>query len=135
MNYQQPYGQQPYPQQPYGQQPYGQQPYGQQPYGQQPMGQPLPFTVKRSGSGISQQEYAIITGCASNSIMYPQQGTSMSTACANGIKQSLGGDWLVFISQENDNNFNFACTKVAEGDFMVFVMQGYKFQVLRIKGA
>ena len=49
------------------------------------------------------------------------------------IKQSLGGDWLVFISTVGYENFDFSMTKVKGSDFMAFSFDNKKFQVCRIK--
>ena len=51
---------------------------------------------------------------------------------AEGIKQMLGGDWLVFISNVGYENFDFSMTRVKGGDFMAFSLdnRNSKFAVL-----
>ena len=52
--------------------------------------------------------------------------------CGDGIKQMLGGDWLVFISNVGYENFDFSMTRVKGGDFIAFSLDNKKFQVCRI---
>ena len=137
-----PYGQQPYGQpgqQPYGQQPYGQpgqQPYGQQPYGQQGYGQQGPQPVYKQitvGQGIDNNEFNRIVDCCKHSYMQTKGAPKTAQMAAEGIKQMLGGDWLVFISNLGYENFDFSLTRVKGGDFMAFSLDNKKFQVCRIK--
>ena len=128
---QQPYGQQPYGQQPYGQpgqQPYGQpgqQPYGRQPYGQQGYGQQGPQPVYKQINRI--------VDCCKHSYMQTKGAPKTAQMAAEGIKQMLGGDWLVFISNLGYENFDFSLTRVRGGDFMAFSLDQKKFQVCRLK--
>jgi hypothetical protein len=66
---------------------------------------------------------------------YVQMRGAPQTAqrAAEGIKQMLGGDWLVFISNLGYENFDFSLTRVKGGDFMAFSLDNKKFQVCRIK--
>ena len=137
-----PYGQQPYGQpgqQPYGQQPYGQQgqqPYGQQPYGQQGYGQQGPQPVYKQitvGQGIDNNEFNRIVDCCKHAYMQVKGAPKTAQMAAEGIKQMLGGDWLVFISNLGYENFDFSLTRVSGGDFMAFSLDNKKFQVCRLK--
>ena len=136
---QQPYGQQgqqPYGQQPYGQQPYGQQPYGQQGYGQQGYGQQGPQPVYKQitvGQGIDNNEFNRIVDCCKHAYMQVKGAPKTAQMAAEGIKQMLGGDWLVFISNLGYENFDFSLTRVRGGDFMAFSLDNKKFQVCRLK--
>ena len=131
---QQPYGQQPYGQQ--GQQPYGQQPYGQQGYGQQGYGQQGPQPVYKQitvGQGIDNNEFNRIVDCCKHAYMQVKGAPKTAQMAAEGVKQMLGGDWLVFISNLGYENFDFSLTRVRGGDFMAFSLDNKKFQVCRIK--
>ena len=137
-----PYGQQPYGQpgqQPYGQQPYGQQgqqPYGQQGYGQQGYGQQGPQPVYKQitvGQGIDNNEFNRIVDCCKHAYMQVKGAPKTAQMAAEGIKQMLGGDWLVFISNLGYENFDFSLTRVSGGDFMAFSLDNKKFQVCRLK--
>ena len=140
---QQPYGQQPgYGQPPYGQQPgYGQPPqpgYGQPPaqpgYGPQPgYGQgPQPVYKQIAvGKGIDMNEFNSIVECCKQA--YMSRATPLSEHCTNAIKQRLGGDWFVFQSEVNNNDFDFYLTKVKGGDYMTFSLDNRKFEVCRLK--
>ena len=145
--------QQPYPQQPYSQQPYPrqapypqtgayppQQPYAQpgayppqQPYPPQGVGygrEPL-YRQITVGRGIDMNEYNSIVGAIK--YVYMQGTQPMATACADGIRRAIGGDWFVFISDVGIEDFDFSLTRVRGGDFIAFSLDSKKFQVCRIR--
>ena len=133
------YGQPGYGQPGYGQpgQPgYGQPGYGAQP-GYAPQGgyvgaQPV-YKQITVGQGIDMNEYNRIVDCCKNAFMQLRGAPQTAKMAAEGIKQMLGGDWLVFISNLGYENFDFSMTKVKGGDFMAFSLDNKKFQVCRIK--
>ena len=128
-----PYGQ-PGQQPPYGQPPYGQP--GQQPYGQQPPYQPGQEPVYKQitvGQGIDMNEFNRIVDCCRGAYIQMRGAAQTAQHAAEGIKQMLGGDWLVFISNVGYENFDFSMTRVKGGDFMAFSLDNKKFQVCRIK--
>jgi hypothetical protein len=130
------YGQPGYGQPGYGQP--GQPGYGQpgQPgYGPQPgFGGPQPaYKQITVGQGIDMNEYNRIVDCCKNAFMQLRGAPQTAKMAAEGIKQMLGGDWLVFISVVGYENFDFSLTKVKGGDFMAFSLDNKKFQVCRIK--
>ena len=128
-------GQPGYGQPGYGQPGYGQPGYGAQPgYGQPGYGGAQPVYKQITvGQGIDMNEFNRIVDCCKNAFI--QLGGAPQTAkmAAEGIKQMLGGDWLVFISNLGYENFDFSLTKVKGGDFMAFSLDNKKFQVCRIK--
>ena len=127
----------------YGQPPYGQPPYGQPPYGQNPppygapgYGQQGPEPVYKQitvGQGIDMNEFNRIVDCCKRSYMQTRGAPQTAQYSAEGIKQMLGGDWLVFISNVGYENFDFSLTRVKGGDFMAFSLDNKKFQICRIK--
>ena len=131
-----PYGQNqpPYPQnQPYGQNPppYNPQNYGAQGYGQQ---DPQPTYKQISvGQGIDMNEYNRIVDCCKHFYIQMRGGPQTAEKTAEGIKQMLGGDWFVFISNVGYENFDFSLTRVKGGDFMAFSLDNKKYQVCRIQ--
>ena len=150
---QQPYGQPGYGQPPYGQPgqpPYGQPgqaPYGQPgqqpPYGQPgqqpPYGQP-PYQPGQQpvykqisvGQGIDSNEYSRIVDCCKGAYIQMRGAPQTAQHAAEGIRQMLGGDWLVFISNVGYENFDFSLTRVKGGDFMAFSLDNKKFQICRL---
>ena len=125
--YQQPpYGQQYGQNQPYGQNP---PPYGQPGYGQQ--GQEPVYKQIAVGQGIDMNEFNRIVGCCKQNYIRTRGAPQTAQYCAEGIKQMLGGDWLVFISNLGYENFDFSLTRVKGGDFMAFSFDNKKFQVCR----
>lgn len=95
-----------------------------------PMYQPM-FKQIAVGSGIDMNEFnKIVQGATS---AYMQKILPLSISTANMIKQMLKGEWFVFVSQVTDNDFNFALTSVAGGDFMSFSLDTTLFQVCRLK--
>ena len=138
------YGQQPgmmgqygQPQQPgmmgqYGQQ---QQPgmmgqYGQQPgmmgqYGQQPK-----LQIFAKGQGIDQNEYnAIISGCT---MAYTMKATPMSNNAIKNIKNSIRGEWFVFVCPVGNKQYDFSLSIVTGADFISFALDDTQFQVCRL---
>jgi hypothetical protein len=85
------------------------------------------------GQGIDMNEYNRIVDCCKNAFMQLRGAPQTAKMAAEGIKQMLGGDWLVFISVVGYENFDFSMTKVKGGDFMAFSLDNKKFQVCRIK--
>ena len=123
----------------YGQPGYGQPGYGQpgaQPgYGPQAGyggAQPV-YKQITVGQGIDMNEFNRIVDCCKNAFMQLRGAPQTAKMAAEGIKQMLGGDWLVFISNVGYENFDFSMTKVKGGDFMAFSLDNKKFQVCRIK--
>ena len=127
---QQPYGQQPPYGQP-GQPPYGQP--GQQPYGQPGYGPEPVYKQITVGKGIDNNEFNRIVDCCKQAYIQLKGAPQTAQRSAEGIKQMLGGDWLVFISNVGYENFDFSLTRVKGGDFMAFSFDNKKFQVCRIK--
>ena len=123
------YGQ---PNQPgYGPQPgYGQPGYGQQGFASGP--QPV-YKQLNVGHGIDMNEFNRIVDCCKNCYMQTRGGQNTAQMAGEAIKQMLGGDWLVFISNVGYENFDFSITRVKGGDFMAFSLDNKKFQVCRIK--
>ena len=127
-----------YGQPPYGQPGYNQPQYGQNPpqYGQQGYGQQGPEPVYKQiavGQGIDMNEYNRIVDCCKYHYAQSRGAPQTAQHCGEGIKQMLGGDWLVFISNLGYENFDFSLTRVKGGDFMAFSFDNKKFQVCRIK--
>ena len=128
---------------------YGAQPgYGQPGYGQPGYGQPgAPGYGAQSGyggaepvykqitvgQGIDMNEYNRIVDCCKQAYMKLRGASQTAREAGENIKRSLGGDWLVFISNVGYENFDFSMTRVKGGDFMAFSLDSKKFQVCRIK--
>ena len=129
-----PYGQPGYQQ---GQPPYGQPGYqqGQPPYGQPgyQQGQQPVYKQITVGQGIDMNEFNRIVDCCRGAYIQMRGAAQTAQHAAEGIKQMLGGDWLVFISNLGYENFDFSLTRVKGGDFMAFSLDNKKFQVCRIK--
>ena len=124
----------------YGQPPYGQQPYGQNPnpqyYGQQGYGQQGPEPAYKQiavGKGIDMNEFNRIVDCSKYNYIQTKGAPQTAQKIAEGIKQMLGGDWLVFISNLGYENFDFSLTRVKGGDYMAFSFDNKKFQICRVK--
>ena len=123
------YGQPGYGQPGYGQPGYGAPGYGAQPgYGAEPVYKQI--TV---GQGIDMNEYNRIVDCCKQAYMRLRGAAQTAREAGENIKRTLGGDWLVFISNVGYENFDFSMTKVKGGDFMAFSLDSKKFQVCRIK--
>ena len=126
----------------------GQPGYGQPGYGQPGYGQPgAPGYGAQSGyggaepvykqitvgQGIDMNEYNRIVDCCKQAYMKLRGASQTAREAGENIKRTLGGDWLVFISNVGYENFDFSMTRVKGGDFMAFSLDSKKFQVCRIK--
>ena len=85
------------------------------------------------GQGIDNNEYNRILDCCKNTYMQMRGANGNARMAADAIKQMLGGDWLVFMSNEGYEDFDFSMTKVKGGDYLAFCLDNKKFQVCRIK--
>ena len=83
------------------------------------------------GRGIDMNEFNNIVGAVKQIYMSGRQ--PMATACAEGIRRAIGGDWFVFISDVGIEDYDFSLTRVKGGDFMAFSLDSKKFQVCRIR--
>ena len=90
------------------------------------------FKLISVGQGIDTNESAHIKSVCINAVQ--RNATPLSRFCAEGIKAGVGGDWFVFISDEMQEDYNFSLTRCKGSDFMVFVINGKKFQVCRLRG-
>ena len=113
----------------YGAPGYGAPGYGPQAgYGAEPVYKQI--TV---GQGIDMNEYNRIVDCCKQAYMRLRGASQTAKEAGENIKRTLGGDWLVFISNVGYENFDFSMTRVKGEDFMAFSLDSKKFQVCRIK--
>ena len=113
----------------YGAPGYGAPGYGPQAgYGAEPVYKQI--TV---GQGIDMNEYNRIVDCCKQAYMRLRGASQTAKEAGENIKRTLGGDWLVFISNVGYENFDFSMTRVKGGDFMAFSLDNKKFQICRIK--
>ena len=114
---------------------YGQPGYGAPGYGPQAgYGSAEPVYKQITvGQGIDMNEYNRIVDCCKQAYMRLRGAAQTAKEAGENIKRTLGGDWLVFISNVGYENFDFSMTRVKGGDFMAFSLDNKKFQVCRIK--
>ncbi len=119
------------PQQPQYGQPPAQYGYGQPGYGQQPV---PGVNLITKGNGIDNNEYNQITYAVYDVIQnrVPQTQGTLSKRIGDTIKQRLGNDWYVMVSDVNTPDPDFSFTKVKSGDYMVFSYGNGKFNIFKI---
>ena len=94
-------------------------------YGQQPK-----LQVFAKGQGIDQNEYnAIISGC---SMAYTMKATPMSNNAIKNIKNSIRGEWFVFVCPVGNKQYDFSLSIVTGADFISFALDDTQFQVCRL---
>ena len=96
-----------------------------------PMGRQPDYKQIKVGRGIDMNEYNNIVGTVKQ--VYMSGAPQMATACAEGIRRAIGGDWFVFISDLGIEDYDFSLTRVKGGDFISFSLDRKKFQVCRIR--
>ena len=82
------------------------------------------------GSGITDNAYRIIIqSCieVQDSNKYP-----MSQECINKLKSKLNGEWLVFIANESDENYDFYISSIVNDNNLVFSYGKNEFQICQI---
>ena len=96
-----------------------------------PPGREPAYRQLKVGRGIDMNEYNNIVGAIKH--LYMQNRQPMASAAAEAIRQAIGGDWFVFISDYGIEDFDFSLTRVQGGDFLSFTLDNKKFQVCRIR--
>ena len=95
------------------------------------MGREPMYRQIKVGRGIDMNEFNNIVGVVKQ--IYIAGTQPMASACAEGIRRAIGGDWFVFISDVGIEDYDFSLTRVKGGDFLAFSLDGKKFQVCRIR--
>ena len=83
------------------------------------------------GRGINDYEYQIIIeSCieAKDNNLF-----QISQNCINNIKNKINGEWLVFISNDNYDNYDFFLSFIVNQCYVVFKYKGNQFQVCQFK--
>lgn len=93
--------------------------------------QPI-IKVISQGKGINNRESNLIQSICLQA--YQQTANPLIKVCADNIKSAIGGEWLVFISNEGDEDYNFSLSKCNSSDFMEFIIDRQKFQVCKVNG-
>ena len=83
------------------------------------------------GEGIDQREYNSIISSAMYA--YINKMLPMSIQTTNLIKQSIQGEWFVFVSELGSKNFDFCLTTVQGSDYMTFSLDYVLFQICRLR--
>jgi len=83
------------------------------------------------GKGITDNAYrAIIESCIE---VQDSNKCEMAPECINRIKSKLNGEWLVFIANESEENFDFFVSNFVNQNFLVFIYGNNEFQVCQLK--
>ena len=91
------------------------------------------FAELARGQGIDKNEYDIIVSSARKAYEESKNDTqTISFKTGKGIKQNLGGQWFVFVS-EKGKKFDFSLSTVASSDYLTFLLGTTLFQVCRLK--
>lgn len=83
------------------------------------------------GSGITDNAYrVIIESCIE---VQDSNKRPMAQECINRIKSKLNGDWLVFIADESDDNYDFYISFIVNHNNLVFKYGKNEFQICQLK--
>ena len=83
------------------------------------------------GNGIDRNEYNAIYNSAVKAVQ--NRIMPYSTNTSQMIKQTIGGEWFVFVSPVGSKDYDFCLSSVTGGDFMSFSLDNTLFQVCRIR--
>ena len=92
--------------------------------------QPL-FRKYQIGEEIDNNEEKIIVKYCKFYYMQMKGEKSIAKRAAEALKQKLGNDWLIMISNLKCGEFNFSLSPAKNGDFIVFSLDNQLFQVCR----
>ena len=82
----------------------------------------LDFAGLVRGQGIDKNEYDIIVSSTRKAYEESKNDTqTISFKTGKGIKQNLGGQWLVFVS-EKGKIFDFSLGTLASSDYLTFLL-------------
>ena len=83
------------------------------------------------GKGINDYEYQIIV----ESCIEAQDNNTfqISQNCIKNIKNKINGEWLVFISNDSDVNYDFFLTFIVNQCYVVFKYKGNQFQICQFR--
>ena len=88
------------------------------------------FELLQKGDNITNEEFEQICKICTESIKSDME--EKSSFCINEIKNKIKGEWLVFIVDDNDYNYDFYISYINEGRFLVFNIGNFQFQVCQI---
>ena len=83
------------------------------------------------GKNINSNQLKIIIDSCIKTYLIMEGKIMTANKSANLIKQSLGGNWLVFISNINNKDFDFCLSPGKKEDFISFVFCEKLFQIYR----
>ena len=92
--------------------------------------QPL-YKKYKTGDGIDNNEENIIVKYCKYFYIQMKGEKSIAKRAAEAIKQKLGKDWLIMISNLKCGEFNFSLSPANKGDFIIFSLDNKLFQVCR----
>ena len=92
--------------------------------------QPL-YKQYKIGNKISGNQLKIIANCCKKYYlqMKGREGTAMKAS--EELKQVLGGNWLIFISNLKCKQFDFNISSIQKGNFVIFSLDNKLFQICK----
>ena len=83
------------------------------------------------GRNLNDYEYnCIINTCLD--IFKSNENPPISTLCTTEIRNKLGGEWFVFVTDEMEYNYDFYISNSNDGRFIIFNVGDALFQVCQI---
>ena len=83
------------------------------------------------GKGINMAQGNLIVNYCKYYYIQTKCGKNTARKCAEAIKQKLGDNWLVLISDLTGGKFDFNISPAKKGDFIVFSLDNKLFQICR----
>ena len=82
------------------------------------------------GEKLSKEDYDCITNVCKESVM--QNLENKSNFCIKEIKDKIKGEWLVFVVDEMEYNYDFYISYINDSKYAVFNCGDFQFQVVQI---
>ena len=89
------------------------------------------YQLLKRGQGIDENEFNTIIWAAGDALQ--KREDPLSDGITRRIKSRIGGEWFAFASVQGLKGFDFSLSIVTGSDFLSFNMNGFQFEVCRLR--
>jgi serine/threonine protein kinase len=83
------------------------------------------------GNKINGNQLKMIVNCCKKYYLQMKGGVGIAMKASEELKQSLGGNWLIFISNLKCKQFDFNISSIQKGNFVIFSLDKKLFQICK----
>lgn len=89
------------------------------------------YKLYKIGNKISGNQLKMIVNCCKKFYIQMKGGTGTAMRASEELKEALGGNWLVFISNLKCKQFDFNISSIQKGNFVIFSLDNKLFQICK----